>query len=576
MRAAGLVIGFAVAFAAPLVADSNLRIADVGLHGYIGTPTVVQLVVRNPSSGMQLIHLRLAVGADSSATSTVTSEVHLSGGEQRQVELPILIRAGKTKIAATATAGGSVFGRDTYEGGLRSTNLIVLMCAGENVCKTAQSQIQFSGSIEERADKNRGLAFEGMDDPRDDWWAYSAARAVVLAIPLGKLTSAQRGALDGYLRFGGRLILLEDETADPSFLSAYRQTLAPPNGERVGKGTLFRVSGLNANALGEVFAGRNLLGVLAQSTTFWDTSQSDWVRRRFGATFNFPRLRWMLLWLAAYIVVIGVLNFAVLRRLHRLEFGWISVCGLALLFAAGFYFWSASRRPKEFRLDNLATYYLDGRSSLAAADYSLRISAAERRSVVVSVADAAVFAYSHFTVGEPNSQIWAEMNRGAARVAQEFDIRFGPPRQVELSLLKWSFRDLNLQGLHEFPGTVHFVASNRLRNDTGQHFGEAVYLDYSVNALYSLPALAPGEEIPLAMITAKPIRTKDERPLSWTPPVSDQGKPTLQELALRGTLPFAGERVFAGFSDGPALPVELNIAHQQSVHSLIIVALEQP
>ena len=116
----------------------------------------------------------------------------------------------------------------------------------------------------------------------------------------------------------------------------------------MGKGTLFRLSGLSANALGEVFAGRNLLGVLAQSTTFWDTSQTDWVRRRFAASFNFPRLRWMLLWLAAYIVVIGVLNFAVLRRLHRLEFGWISVCGLALLFAAGFYFSSASRRPKEF------------------------------------------------------------------------------------------------------------------------------------------------------------------------------------------------------------------------------------
>jgi hypothetical protein len=33
-------------------------------------------------------------------------------------------------------------------------------------------------------------------------------------------------------------------------------------------------------------------------------------------------------------------------------------------------------------------------------------------------------------------------------------------------------------------------------------------------------------------------------------------------------------KIFAGFSDGPALPVELNLPHQQSIHSLIVVSLE--
>ncbi len=64
-------------------------------------------------------------------------------------------------------------------------------------------------------------------------------------------------------------------------------------------------------------------------------------------------------------------------------------------------------------------------------------------------------------------------------------------------------------GVHEFSGTVHFVAPNRLRNDTGQRFEEAVYLDYNTNTLYALPALAPGAEISLDTITPKPIYTKD-------------------------------------------------------------------
>jgi hypothetical protein len=276
----------------------------------------------------------------------------------------------------------------------------------------------------------------------------------------------------------------------------------------------------------------------------------------------------------AYTIVIGVLNFAVLRHFRRLEFGWISMCGLALLFAAGFYFSSASRRPTSFRLDNLATYYLDAKSSLAAADYNLRVSAPDRRDVLVSVADPAVFADSNSRGEEPNSQIWADMNRQGAQASHQYDVHLGPPSQVELSLLKWSFHDLDLQGLHEFSGTVHFVAPNRLRNDTGRQFDEAVYLDYTSNALYALPALAPGEEIQLDTITPRPIRTEDAKQV-WTGDL-DYRKQTLPELALRGTLPlFQGGRVFAGISDGPALPVELNVPHQQSVHSLVIVALEQ-
>ncbi|HYA94919.1 MAG TPA: DUF4350 domain-containing protein [Terriglobales bacterium] len=453
------------------------------------------------------------------------------------------------------------------------------MCASEDVCKTAQSQIQFSGTIEERADKNRQTAFEVVADPRDHWWAYSPGRAIVLAMPLAKLAPAQRNALEGFLRRGGRLVLLEQEIADAGFLSAYRQTPAPPNGQSVGKGTLFRVSGLSSSTLGDVFAGRNLLGVINPSYRWRDPTQMNWLRGRFAAVFNFPRLRWLLIWLAAYIVIIGVLNFAILRRLRRLEWGWITICVLALLFAVGFYFSSASRRPSGFRLDNLAVYNLDARSPLAAADYSLRISAPERRNVLIRVADPAVFTYSSPEM-DSQAQIWVEMNRPGRGVDRGDDIRLGPPRQIELSLLKWSFRDLSLEGLHEFPGTLHMIGPNRLRNDTGQRFSEAVYLDYPSNTLYLLPALAPGDEIQLDALTPKPIATKDQKPQPWVPPGLDSGKESLEERTLRHTLPFALDvtagRLFVGFTDGPALPVELNISHQQSAHALIVVALGQP
>ena len=579
MRRVLLCSGFVLALAASLIADSNLRIVDVGLHGYSGTTSAVRLIVRNPASEAEMIHLQVSATGENnnSGTNTITADVSLGGGEQLELELPVLMPGGNAVITADARMAGAVFGYDKQKALLRQANLIALMCASDSICKTAQSQIQFSGTIEERADKNRQAKFEIVNDPRDHWWAYSPCKAIVLARPIGQFTPAQRDALEGFLRNSGRLVLLEDEIADSGFLSAYRTGPASHNAEQVGKGMLFRASGLGANQLGDIFAGQNLRGVLDQTYTPWNSNQTGWLSRRFATAFDFPRLGWLLIWLAVYIVMIGVLNFAVLRRLRRLDLGWISMCGLALLFAAGFYFSSAGRRPKNFRLDNLASYYLDSRSPLAVANYSLRVSAPERRDVLVSIADPAVFTSSNFAENEANSQIWTEMNRQGIQERRTYDIHLGPPSQVELEMLKWSFQDLNLQGLHEFSGTVHFVAPNRLRNDTGQRFEDAVYLDYPANALYALSALAPGEEFQLDTIKPKRIRAEDGKQQALILSGGDPSKQTLQEAALTAGLPFAGwGRVFAGLSDGPALPVELNVSHQRSVHALVVVHFEQP
>ena len=169
------------------------------------------------------------------------------------------------------------------------------------------------------------------------------------------------------------------------------------------------------------------------------------------------------------------------------------------------------------------------------------------------------------------------MNRQGMQERRTYDIHLGPPSQVELPMLKWSFHDVNLQGLHEFSGTVHFVARNRLRNDTGQRFEDAVYLDYPANALYALPALGPGEEIQLDTITPKRIRPEPGNQQPVILPSYDPRQQTLQDAVITVGLPLVGwGRAFAGLSDGPALPVDLNVTHQRSVHALIVVALEQP
>ena len=298
--------------------------------------------------------------------------------------------------------------------------------------------------------------------------------------------------------------------------------------------------------------------------------------RRFAGKFEFPQLRWILLWLAAYTLILGALNFAVLRRLHRLEFGWVTMCALAVIFATGFYVSSAAQRPKNFHLDNMATYYLDSKSPLASADYDLLLSAPNRSEILVSVAGDAVFNMVASYGPEFNSQIWADMNRQATQAPHEYEIRLGQSTRVEVPMLKWSFHDLSLRGLREFPGTVHMVMPDRLRNDTGQRIEDAVFLD-GASKVYMLPTLAAGQEVQLDAAASQPLHIPGQNPQPWDDSTFEHSKLTLQDLAVQAALRSTHRGpAFAGFSDGPALLVQLNVPHQESVHSLFVVSLEQP
>src|SRR5690554_2853923 len=108
MRWVGLYISLLLAIAAPLLAYSNLHITEIGLHGYFGTPTPIQLVVRNPLPQPQQVHLRIRASNKFGNTSVVTNDVTLSANEERRLELPALLQAGDVTVMADATAEGVV------------------------------------------------------------------------------------------------------------------------------------------------------------------------------------------------------------------------------------------------------------------------------------------------------------------------------------------------------------------------------------------------------------------------------------------------------------------------------------
>ena len=553
--------------------DTNVWIKDVGLHGFHNGMAPVTVWVKNPFAEPETLQVRVTAGFDV-ANDIATLGVELKPNEGREVLAIVLLPGGYEKVTAVASARGVVIGRDEQTTKPAAGNqLVVMLCPDEKKCESVQSQIQFSGTVEERADKNRGLRFEAMHEVRDVWWAYKPASMIVVAMPTAPLSRDQRDALEQFVRDGGRMVLLDKEVADPSFLAAYRKSAENQAGAQISKGTLYSVPSLATNALGAVFTGKPLNALLHREAPFYPWSRPNWLLARYGAKFDFPRLRWVLAWLGVYIVLIGAVNFAVLRKLRRLEFGWLTMAALALAFAIGVYLAEVRHQPKAFRLDNMAVYSMDSRSGLASASYSLRVSSPERRSVSLRVADPALFVRdgNYYSPGEANSNIWSEITSKRASQWRTFEYSMDEPRRTELAMLKWSFDDLNMEGTRNFPGTVVMTAPGRLRNETGQQFEEAIFVDYERGLLYVLPALAPGQEIALEGIP--PVDMRQSRPPNSYVPLEQ--RKTLSEMVQFLGGPTTGQ-AFAGISRETPLPAELNVPHETVVRSMVVVALEKP
>ncbi len=569
--------------------QEGTRVEEVGLGGFYSpaVPTPVRILIPAlPET--QTIQLDLTIelgtsglGKDLSRVDRFQEKVQVISGKPLEVEVPILLDEfppRTLRVLARDSHGQKIGEANVGLGFLKEPSggpLIAIYCDNDQNCLDAQAQLTRVPTGEEGPTLTTQPTFALLRKLRRNWWDYSSTPSLVLAGSLSGVSAEQRKALEYYLRSGGTLILLEKEVEDPSFLAAYREGEISPEFTLVGVGRLFRLPSLKSGGLRNLIRERpeRPFGVFVP---YFGGFSASTALQDFGISFSFPRLPWLLAWIAIYILVIGPANFAILRRRRRLDWGWVSVCVTAVLFAAALYFTSSARRPKNFTLDTVRLYRMDDRSPVAYQDLGVRVSSPERTEVAVSTGDDVVLkAPWSLRYQRPTVANIGESVTGKSRMEPGWQVQLGPRLEVELSLLRWSFRDLYFQGFREFPGTVHWTSGKRLRNDTGQRFREAMYFDSRTHKWFVLPPFAPGDEIDLAGVV--PQDTWKAMKKDYAAGLPKEESSALRRLVSAGIGLGPANRVFLGLNAAPAANERLGKGGvSERALALTVVSLDQP
>lgn len=557
-------------------ADDVIKIQDVGLSYYHSSsgPTPIRLVVTNPTAQQLLLTLRIDLRADkgSCVPSTFENSVALRALERREIELPLIFPScpeTKVQVSAIDASGKQIGYADTGITQFQPNPpvLVAILCT-DKMCGEVQGQIALSGEPEEIKKKNGEIKYAVLDQPRSNWWSYSAARILVLAAPLNQYTEQQKAALEEYVRRGGVMILLQQEVNDESFLAPYREG----SQQRVGQGTLYNVSSLSGNQLGQLFSGKSLEMLTAYNWRYGGNYAGAqyylgpqyggiaWLSGRIGPSFQVPRLRWVLFWLGGYIIILGAVNFAVLRRFKRLEWGWLTIALCAILFSAWFYFSNHYRGPHHFVGTNVAVFWMDEHSPLAFAEYGLTMASPKRTDTVMKIPSEAVLQPGSWAGSNDGVQDIYDSITGSRSYGTGWRVALDDPQQLFLPMLRWSSRSLMLNGFREFSGTVHWAAPNRLKNDTGKDFHEAVFVDRQQGKIWFLNSFGAGQELDLAALPFRKFSTSDDG-LKQNDKDHDRKQLTLEHLpVIEGAAKRIGydQRMFIGSLDSGTLPADLD------------------
>jgi hypothetical protein len=491
-----LFFGFArTCFAADAV---TVRISHFGLEGNFAAPaepTWVEVTARNNAQqpvSFQLVVAEVSLDNDALPLSEVVKlPAELAAQETRVFDIPVRIITQNHAVlyVQALDRDGIPLGRTGIPVGEKMNgDFIAMLCSTSEICRTIRQSILLSGSAEEQTRKSSVLRLIQLSKAAPEGWAYSPADIVILAAPMAQFSSSQRDALEIYLHRGGKLALVDDQLGDSSaaadhsrFLDVYRSRIPEGKVVQIGGGEFVHMKSVSSREFSNHF---RLLGITSGSSVgelrlLFDLPKSgnamgdpdqlnSWLIRRLGTTFRFPSFFELLCWIISYLVLAGVVNFIVLRRIGRPDWAWITMPGLAVLFSLLLYAVGTRNHPTNFGIDEMTVYHFDGLSPLAITTSRVRVSAPVR-SVVCPVLP------GNLVLGTGQRPRLPFDGRSGWQAIRE--IQLGATWESCFPLRRWSFSDLDFEGKRRFAGTVFRDLNGRLHNETGLNYRQAIVAD---------------------------------------------------------------------------------------------------
>ena len=531
--------------------------------------------VSNPSPAAQTFTLRLSPQNTSLGITPHTDyRVHLAGGETRVLEVTFFVADTGKLLAQQLDATGAVISHSEKESSNGDSGLVAVVCASKEVCTAVAQAIRAGNTIEERNAREQKLKIILLQDPPETWFAYTPAKAVVVAASIDKPTA--RAAIADYARLGGKVIVAIDQ-ASREFLADYQ---VPGKIEMsIGNGTLRFVSRAAGSEMAQAFSEgppKDPVALVRPYILYQDFS-SGWLMSWVGTHFEFPRLSWLLGWMALYIVVIGIVNYMVLRKIGKVELAWVTVPVLALLFGTLFYFLSVRGKMRQFALDEVSLCWMDDRSSRGALAHSVRVSSPQVRDVSLQAPVSSVLSsvdYDPLFRASDIADVWSE--HGPTRPEQVPDVLVDSIQNIQMEMLRLSFRDLGFESLQDFPGTVRFRDGN-LANATGQNFSQAALIDFAKREFYELGPMPAGTETEPFKAGAQKRKLSPDDRLQWGAPKQPFSVPELIRVANLPSMHADDYLMFVGLTEEPMLRAELEgITPNRKVRTLFLVKVGRP
>lgn len=361
MRVRWLALIFVVSVfssAVPAVAQQSLEVEGaVGLDGYVDPdePTDLTITVRSPS----LFVGSLEVSMRNFQTS-VPLEVPADGLKEVVVGLPPPGSSPNVMVRILDGSGNRVLDRD----------LRVPLDAGfEQILTGVIGSGQLSATLGQVRSRPLGLSItpvsleSGHFDQRLSALDYIVSHGGALA----GLSQDEREAIAVWVEGGGRLVANPSDAASLSIPVEDRGAFGPANMARVARGEILVVPDVGSVALDEWPA---LLRDVPQSVrNVNDVNAANQAEFNLigpataGGSVGVPQLPWLAAALAFYGILVGPVNFFLLRRLRRPELAWVTIPAVSILAVA--LFWLNGPRGDRAEVNHASVVVFDGDRSRA-------------------------------------------------------------------------------------------------------------------------------------------------------------------------------------------------------------------